>query len=215
MKFFTVAPTVIIVLVSNLASAVPVPADYASLSTRDETFTQFGTRGLVFDDDLEFELAIRGGVLSKIKPHPDRAANHHTGSPKPETPQGSRARPIANGKKDDYFGWVGSPSRVQGLSWYSLHKVNGNLLSTVSITPQLVRAKEGNRSVTTSSTYYFRYQFYPLLSSSYTIPVFPTQVPKSLKTVPMNIPIPFGRRTKQVRGLVSSRDRDGKGTYSS
>jgi len=88
MKFFTVAPAVIIVLVSNLASAVPVPADYASLSTRDETFTQFGTRGLVFDDDLEFKLASRGGVLSKIKPHPDRAANHHTGSPKPETLQG-------------------------------------------------------------------------------------------------------------------------------
>ena len=104
MKFFTVAPAVIIVLVSSLASAVPVPANRASLSTRDESFSQFGTRGLVFYDDLEFELSRRGGVLSKIKPHPDRAAKHDTGKPKPETPVGSRARPIANGKKDDYFG---------------------------------------------------------------------------------------------------------------
>jgi len=115
MKFFTIFLAFIIVLVSSLASdAVPVPADYAALSTRNECFSHFGTRGLVFDDDLEFELARRGflskikGVVSKIKskikPHPDRAATHHTGSPKPETPQGSRARPIANGKKDDYFG---------------------------------------------------------------------------------------------------------------
>ena len=104
MKFFTVAPAFIIVLVSSLANAVPVPADSASLSTRDESLSQFGTRGVVFDDDLEFQLSRRGGALSKLKPHPDRAASHHTGNPHPETPQGSRARPIANGKKDDYFG---------------------------------------------------------------------------------------------------------------
>jgi len=207
MKFFTISLAFIVVLISSLASdAVPLslPTDYTALSTRNECSSHFGTRGLVFDNDLEFELASRGRILSKIKgvfskikskitPHPDMAATYHTGSPKPETPQGSRARPIANGKKDDYFGWVGFPSRVQRLillaqsKWEPLiHGVNNPAAGTV-------RAKEGNRRVT--SSYLLSLVSPPSAFQLIYNPCFTSSRPKKLEDRRRNITIQVNKQS--------------------